>query len=92
MYVYACALSCVQLFATSWTVTQQAPLSIGFPRQEYWSGLPLPSRGDLSSPHLLYHLHWQGILYQLSHQGSSFINCNKHTKLIHDVNNRGKWL
>ena len=33
-------LSHVQLFATLWTVVRQAPLSIGFPRQEYWSGLP----------------------------------------------------
>ena len=33
--------------ATPWTVTQQAPLSMGFPRQEYWSGLPLPPPGGL---------------------------------------------
>ena len=32
---------------TSWTVTRQAPLSVRFPRQEYWSGLPFPSPGDL---------------------------------------------
>ena len=37
----------VQLFATSWTVTYQAPPSMGFSRQEYWNGLPLPSPGDL---------------------------------------------
>ena len=37
----------VWLFATLWTVAHQAPLSIGFPRQKYWSGLPLPSPGDL---------------------------------------------
>ena len=37
-------------FATPWTVTCQAPLSMGFPRQEYWSGLPLPSPGDLPDP------------------------------------------
>ena len=36
-------LSHVQLFATPWTVAQQAPLSMGFSRQEYWSGLPFPS-------------------------------------------------
>ena len=36
-------VSCVRLFATSWTVAYQAPPSMGFPRQEYWSGLPLPS-------------------------------------------------
>ena len=42
--------SWVQLFATPWTVACQAPLSIGFPRQEYWSGLPCPSPGDLPNP------------------------------------------
>ena len=43
-------LSCcsrVQIFATPWIVAHQAPLSMGFPRQEYWSGLPFPSPGDL---------------------------------------------
>ena len=38
--------SCVQLFATPWTVARQAPLSMGFSRQEYWSGLPFPSPGS----------------------------------------------
>ena len=42
-------LSRVQLFATPWTVAHQAPLSMGFSRQEYWSRLPFPSPGDL--PH-----------------------------------------
>ena len=37
-------------FATPWTVARQAPLSMGFPRQEYWSGLPYPSPGDLPGP------------------------------------------
>ena len=37
------SFSHVQLFATAWTVAQQAPLSMGFSRQEYWSGLPFPS-------------------------------------------------
>ena len=37
------SLSCVRLFATPWTAAYQAPLSVGFSRQEYWSGLPLPS-------------------------------------------------
>ena len=37
-------------FLTPWTVARQAPLSMGFPRQEYWSGLPFPSPGDLSNP------------------------------------------
>ena len=39
----------VRLFATPWTVAHQAPLSMGFPRPEYWSGLPFPSPGDLPS-------------------------------------------
>ena len=47
MCVCVCVLSCVQLFATPWTVACQAPLSMGFSRQEYWSGLPFPLPGDL---------------------------------------------
>ena len=43
-------LSHVRLFETLWTVTCQAPLSIGFSQQEYWSGLPFPSPGDLPNP------------------------------------------
>ena len=43
-------LSCVLLFATPWTVTYKAPPSMGFSRQEYWSGLPFPSPGDLPNP------------------------------------------
>ena len=39
------SLSHVRLFATPWTVAYQAPPSMGFPRQEYWSGLPFPSPG-----------------------------------------------
>ena len=42
--------SCVGLFAAPWTVTLQAPLSIGFSRQEYWSGLLCPSPGDIPDP------------------------------------------
>ena len=37
-------------FATPWTVARQAPLSVEFSRQEYWSGLPFPSPGDLPDP------------------------------------------
>ena len=43
-------LSRVRLFATPWTVAHQAPSSMGFSRQEYWSGLPFPSPGDLPDP------------------------------------------
>ena len=44
------SLSRVRLFATPWTVAHQAPLSMGFSRQEYWSGMPFPSPGDLPDP------------------------------------------
>ena len=44
------SLSRVQLFATPWTVAYQALPSMGFSRQEYWSGLPFPSPGDLPDP------------------------------------------
>ena len=44
------SLSRVQLFATLWTIAHQAPLFVGFSRQEYWSGLPCPPPGDLPDP------------------------------------------
>ena len=47
------SLSHVQLFATLWTVARQAPPSKGFVRQEYWSGLPRPSPGNLSNPGII---------------------------------------
>ena len=48
--VCARSLSCVQLFATLWTLACQSPLSMEFSRQEYWSGLPFPPPGDLPDP------------------------------------------
>ena len=54
MYVYVCmcaqSLRCVWLFATPWIAARQTPLSTGFPRQEYLSGLPFPLPGDLPNP------------------------------------------
>ena len=50
MKVKVKSLSRVQLFATPWTVAYQASPSMGFSRQEYWSGLPFPSPGDLPNP------------------------------------------
>ena len=44
------SLSRVRLFAIPWTVVYQASLSMGFSKQEYWSGLPFPSPGDLPDP------------------------------------------
>ena len=49
----ACLLSClshIQLFVTLWTIALQAPLSMGFSRQEYWSGFPCPPPGDRPNP------------------------------------------
>ena len=48
--IYAKSLSRVRLFATPWTAAHQAPLSVRFSRQEYWSGLPCPPSGDLPNP------------------------------------------
>ena len=69
---YCClVLSHVQLFVTPWTVAHQAPLSMGFPRQECWSRLPFPSPEifltQVSNPHLLQ---WQMKSLSLSHQRS----------------------
>ena len=51
--MHSCMLSyfsCVQLFVTLQTVAREVPLSVGFSRQEYWSGLPCPPPGDLPNP------------------------------------------
>ena len=67
------SLSHVRLFATPWTVAHQAPLSMVFSRQQYWSGLPFLSPGDLPDPwmeHSSLHLpHCMRILYHLCHLG-----------------------
>ena len=47
------SLSCVRLLATPWTAAYQAPPSMGFSRQEYWSGVPLPSSRDDRNPVLI---------------------------------------
>ena len=50
--VYVCAQSVFDFFAAPWTVTLQAPLFMGFPRQESWTGMPFPSPGDLPDPEI----------------------------------------
>ena len=74
MIFFVCVLSRVWSFATLWTVVCQAPLSMGFSRQEYWSGLPFPTPRDLpilgSNPHLLQILNWQAGSLPLSHEHS----------------------
>ena len=47
-----CVLSHIQLFVTPWSVDCQAPLSMKFSRQEYWSGLPFPPPGDVPDPRI----------------------------------------
>ena len=60
-------------FATPWTVAFLAPLSMGFPREEYWSELPFSSPEDLpDSGFEPRHLHWQADSLSLSHLGSPF--------------------
>ena len=66
-------LSHVQLFVTPWTIAHHVPLSMGFSRQEYWSGLPFLSPGDLPDPGIepgSPALQTDSLLYEL--QGSSY--------------------
>ena len=49
-FVVVSSLRWVQLFTTPWTIALQASLSMGFPRQEFWSVLPFPSPGNLPNP------------------------------------------
>ena len=69
-----CMLSHVLLFVTPCTVACQVPQSVGFSRQEYWSGLPFPPPQALptqgSNPHLLSLLHWQVDSLPLCHLGN----------------------
>ena len=71
-----------QLFVTPWTVAHQAPLSMGFSRQEYWSGLPCPTPGDLPNPgikHTSFTSPCIGVLYPLNQQGSP-VEAKQHAK------------
>ena len=64
-------LSRVWLLSTPWIIVHQAPLSIGFPSQEYWSGLLFPSLGCLPNSGIKPRSPaWRQILYYLSHQGN----------------------
>ena len=69
-----CVLSCVRFFAIPGTVARQAPPSMGFPRQEYWGGLPFSSPGDLPDlgiePACLSVCIGRQVLYHQSHLGS----------------------
>ena len=62
-------VSYVRLFESLWTTARQAPLSMGLPRQEYWSGLPFPFPGIFPTQGRNMHLlHCGQILYHLSHK------------------------
>ena len=74
--VHACMLSCfspVQLLVTPWTTACQAPLSVRFSRQEYWTGCHFLLQGIFLTqglnPHLLYLLYWQVGSLPLNHLG-----------------------
>ena len=74
------SLSVVSTFCDPKDCSPPAPLSMGLPKQEYWSGLPFPSPGIIPvqelNPHLLYLLHWQLDSLPLSHQGSPNLKVN----------------
>ena len=71
-----CLLLSTHTHTHTHTGTLQALLSMGFSRQEYWSGLPFPPPGDCPHPRIeLGLLHCRQILYQLSHQGSTRHTC-----------------
>ena len=75
--VYMYAQSCPTLFIlTPRTAAHQALLSMGFPRQEYWSGLPFPTPGESSqgsNSHVLHLLHWQADSLPLSHHAYNIL-------------------
>ena len=65
------SLSRVPLCVTPWTISNHAPPSMGFSRQEYWSGVPFPSPEDLPDPGIKpCFQHCKQTLYRLNHQGS----------------------
>ena len=88
-------LSHVLLFSTPWTVAHQAPVSIGFPRQGYWSRLPFPSPGDLPNPGIepvsLCLLHWQvdSLALAPAEKPSSLIRIKNN---IQHLNKRSKFI
>ena len=84
------SFSRVRLFATPWTVARQAPLSMGFSRQEYWSGLLCPPAGDLpnqeTEPTSLKSLHWQAgslSLVPLFNQGVTVLDEDIFVSRVH---------
>ena len=85
----------VQLFVTPWTVTCQSSLSMGFPRQEYWSGLPCPPPGDLPDPGIepasLVFPALQANSLPLSHLGEGNGNLLRYSCLENPMDGRAWW-
>ena len=81
-----CYFSHVQLFETLWIVARQAPLSMGFSRQEYWSGLPCPPPGHIpdqgSNPCLLHLPHCRQILYCWAPREAPASMWNEHYHMV----------
>ena len=71
--LYTCVLTRVQLSATLWTVARQASLSMGFSRQEYWSGQPFPPPGDLPNLGIESRSSTCRQFYRLGHQENPFL-------------------
>ena len=69
------ALSCVRLLATPWTAAHQAPPSMGFSRQEYWSGVPLPSLTPMLSVYVFVIVIFSSWIDPIDHYVVSFIVC-----------------
>ena len=85
-------LSRVWFFATLWTVVHQAPLSMGFSRQECWSGLPFPPPGDLPQPGIeLCLLHWQADSLPLSHLGIPLVSGEAVISTVYFLRGWGRW-
>ena len=101
LHLFACVLSQfshVRLFATLWTIARQAPLSMGFSRQAYWSGFSCPPPGDLPNPGIKPEFPVSPALQEdslpLSHQGSLVLHlpqckqqrCNEHLCNLMELN------
>ena len=90
MYICAQLLSSVWLFSTPWAVACQAPLSMGYSRQEYWSGLPFPSPGDLPDPFPHPSLHINVCSFDFSSEylsGSLLLNQIKKSLYLYESHN-----
>ena len=81
--VCVCVHSHVRLYVISWTIDPQAPLSMGFSRQEYWRGWPFPIPGDLPDPET--ELHWQVDFLSLGHLIIAPLNHREFDKPTHHL-------